>query len=197
MPAIRKSISGINYPKLVLEFFSVFIGVVLAFAVSAWQEEQKDAEASRYVLTGVYYEIRGNLRILRNLNENNKGYVDSIEKSDQREDEREFYPGTQLLETSWALAQSENLAYYVTVETLSKLYGAYSQISAYKVYGERLADSSLDLAAHATIMEKEIDPRRYEDNYLPYFQTMIVFEKSLIEQLGQLEADVLAELELM
>jgi len=26
-----------------------------------------------------------------------------------------------------------------------------------KVQGERLADSSLDLAAHATIMEKEID----------------------------------------
>lgn len=197
MSAIRRGISGINYPKLVLEFFSVFIGVVLAFSVSAWQEERKSAEVSRYVLTGVYYEIRGNLGILRSVNENNKGYLNSIENSELGGSEQGFYPGTQLLETSWALAQSKSVAYYVGNETLTKLYGAYSTISLYKAHGDKLVESSLSLLAHATVMEKEIDQRRYERNYRSYLQLMITLEESLIETLGQLEVELLAELELM
>lgn len=176
----------INYLTLFLEFISIFTGVLLAFAVSEWQESQNKADAAKYALNSVYYEVKSNLEAVKQLHENNLDYISHAEKTSHQEKssdglgQKKFTPGIQLLETSWKIAQSKELANYIDYRALSSLYEVYSLLEVYKESGQKLIESSLTLTALITALGKEEEEINFEKNYLDYLKMMVDFEKQLI-----------------
>ncbi|MCW8876203.1 MAG: hypothetical protein OQK04_02360 [Kangiellaceae bacterium] len=190
----------INYLTLFLEFISIFTGVLLAFAVSEWQESQNKAEAAKYSLNSVYYEVRSNLEAVKQLHQNNLDYIAYAEQTSRQGsssgslEEKKFVPGIQLLDTSWQIAQSKELANYIDYQALSSLYEVYSLLAVYKASGQKLIESSLTLTAFITALGKEEEEINFEKNYLDYLKMMVDFEKQLIMKFENAELQLSKQL---
>ncbi len=177
----------VNYLSIFIEFLSVFIGVLLAFSVSEWQNDQEKNEKAQYAINSVYFEIKNNLAVIKSLHKNNLAFIETIDNPEQVSSVQTFIPGIQLLETSWQIAQSKELANHVDYEILSKLYEAYALLSVYKNSGDKLTASSLDIMSLATVMQKQVDTNEFKKNYADYFKMMTSIEKDLIEKFSYLE----------
>ncbi|WP_439107310.1 hypothetical protein [Congregibacter sp.] len=64
---------------ILLEVFSIVLGVMLALGVSEWQQEREYAQLAETALANVALELESNLEDLTRIHENNAETIDRAE----------------------------------------------------------------------------------------------------------------------
>lgn len=73
--SIKKIISGLSWPALITDFFSVLLAVFLAFVLNEWRTERADAYKAEIAVEGIQGELNRNLAFL----EANSPYHDTLQ----------------------------------------------------------------------------------------------------------------------
>lgn len=92
-----------KWPNYLLEIFVITIGILVAFMLNSWNEEKKDREQERLLLTELQNEFNKNLKELDEKIMMRNSIMESAEK---------------------LLFYSENGMVSVSIDTLSKLFGS-------------------------------------------------------------------------
>lgn len=173
--------------RLALEVFSIVLGVLLALAVSEWQEQKNKEERANLALVNVRAELQSNLDLLKIINPNNQQTVDSItsEGSDAAEDQT-VVPAVQMRTSAWQTLSSTGLSNFIDYDLLIELSQLYSMIDVYRQTAYSLINSNMGMAATATAMGETVDNDLYSENFLIYFQMLVQIEAALIDAHQQL-----------
>ena len=105
--------------KLVIEVFSIVLGMLLALAVNEWSEQRSQQSQAESALQNISNELRSNLEFLTLLHDNNTAAISSMseEQDANTDEERSLIPGLQLRETAWETLLSTGVSNYVEYET--------------------------------------------------------------------------------
>jgi hypothetical protein len=168
--------------RLVLEVFSIVLGVLLALAVSQWQEKRSNHERAGMALANVRAELQANLQLLEYIYPNNARVIEGIakEQSDDNEDET-VIPGVQMRSSAWQTLSTTGLANYIEYDILIELSQLYSMIDVYRQTAYSFISSTMNLAAVVTALDSSVDNERFSKNFLAYFQMLVQIESTLIE----------------
>ncbi len=168
--------------KMALEVFSIVLGVLLALAVSEWQENRNNTERASVALTNVRAELQSNLNLLQLIYPNNSKIVEGIE-SDQANtpEDATVIPGVQMRSSAWQTLATTGLGNFVEYQLLIELSQLYSMIEVYKQTAYSFIGSNMDLAATATALDRSVDNERFSENFLGFFQMLVQIEEALIE----------------
>jgi len=114
-------------PALVLEVFSIVLGVLLALGLSEWADERQNQKLANSALLNIYREVDSNHKTLKIIHANNVQTIDAIglQSTPDAGESRSIIPGSQLQETAWEALLATGLSGHVdydTMLTLSQLY---------------------------------------------------------------------------
>ena len=179
--------------RIALEVFSIVLGVLLALAVSEWQEKKNNEDRARLALANVRAELQSNLELLEIIGPNNQQVVEQITQGlSAPESDVNIIPGVQMRTSAWQTLSSTGLSNYVDYALLIELSQLYSTIEVYRETAYGLINSNMDMAATATAMGATIDNALYSENFLVYFQMLVQIEtvltqahRNVIESLDQ------------
>ncbi len=179
-----------NLGSLALEVFSIVLGVLLALGVSEWQEEREKSELAETALNNVRLELQANKEIISRVHENNQATIatvlaaaeeEDVEEVEEVEEEaRTLIPGVQVRATAWETLLSTGVSNYIEYEMLLALSETYSMQSVYRQTGMKLVDASMTMAALATINQTEIDNRSMQEQFMNYFNMLLLMEETLL-----------------
>lgn len=171
-----------TFRQMALEVFSIVLGVLLALAVSEWQEDRSNAEKARVAMSNIRAELQSNLELLKTIHPNNSQVVASI-TSDEIENAEDamIVPGVQMRSSAWQTLSSTGLANFVDYDKLIELSQLYSMIDVYKQTAWGFINANMSLVATATALDRSVDNDRFSENFLGFFQMLVQVEEVLIE----------------
>jgi type II secretory pathway pseudopilin PulG len=168
--------------RIVLEVFSIVLGVLLALGVSEWQEQRDNEARAATALANVRAELQSNLDLLNIIYPINSRIVDRLSSGRENDsDDESLVPGVQLRSSAWQTLGSTGLSNYVDYKLLIGLSQLYSMIDVYRQSAFSFISSNMDMAATATALGSNIDNDLYSKNFLPYFQLLVQIESALID----------------
>jgi hypothetical protein len=169
--------------KLLIEVFSIVLGVLLALAVNEWSEQRAHQTQAESALQNISNELNSNLEFLTLLHENNSAVIRAMsEEQDVKPDEeRNLIPGLQVRETAWETLLSTGVSNYVEYETILMLSEAYSLQGIYKQTGMQLTEAAMNVAAYATVLGTEVDNQQFQNQFLAYFEILVTIEEELLK----------------
>jgi len=170
-------------PALVLEVFSIVLGVLLALGLSEWADDRQNQTLANSALLNIYREIGSNLETLKIIHENNVQTVDAIGRQPTPESDRSrsIIPGFQLRETAWEGLLATGLSGHVDYDTLLTLSQLYSIQRVYKQTGMQLSQSSMSATAYAAAIGTNVDDRHFQEQFIGYFQLLTQVEQQLLD----------------
>jgi ABC-type proline/glycine betaine transport system permease subunit len=171
-----------NLGQIALEVFSIVLAVLLALAVSEWQEDRNNVERANIAITNVRAELQSNLEVLQIISPINTRVVEAIaaEKIDEMED-ASVIPGVQMRTSAWQTLGSTGSSNYIDYDLLIVLSKLYSLLEVYMQVAYSFINSNMDMAATATAMGTSVDNDLFSVNFLTYFQMLVQIETALIE----------------
>ncbi len=176
---------GKSWSSLALEVFSIILGVLLALAVSEWQQAREDEKRAAKALQTVKLELQANRDILRRIHENNQQTIDKARAAGPEESEDlQFIPGVQVRSTAWDTLLATGVSAHVDYALLLALSETYSIQAIYRQTGMQLVDASMTMAAMATVQGTDIDNEVMQDRFMGYFTMLLAMEEALIESYG-------------
>lgn len=187
-----KKPKSISIPTLLLEVFSIVLGVLLALALSEWSEDRQNRERADSAMQNVVNEIRANTETLRLIHKNNADTI-TIIKSENRDkdDPLTIIPGAQLQETAWDALLSTGLSSFVDYETILNLSQMYAIQRVYKEAGQQVGSAAMQSTAYAAAMGTELDNDHFLQQFVGYFELLSSIEAQLLVEyskiLGQLD----------
>jgi hypothetical protein len=172
--------------RVTLEIFSIVLGVLLALAVSEWQENRQIQERTEAALGIVRTELAQNLRILETVHSNNVALTESLaENPAELNQDANFLPALQISDAAWDTLRSTGLAGYVDLDLMVRLSEAYSLMDVYRRSGYSLVDANLQVLATATATERDIETinesNLFARNFIGHFQLIVDVEAALID----------------
>lgn len=167
--------------KVALEVFSIVLGVLLALAVSEWQEQRNNKQRASMALANVRAELQSNLDLLNYIHPNNFRVVENIGSESESEEDETLVPGVQLRSSAWQTLTSTGLSNHVDYNLLIELSRLYSMIDVYRQTAYSFISSNMGMAATATALGTSIDNDLFSRNFLAYFQMLVQIEAVLIE----------------
>lgn len=168
--------------RIALEVFSIVLGVLLALAVSEWQEQRNNEARAGNALANVRAELQSNLGLLEIIGPNNQRAVEQINSESRDPDsDATVIPGVQLRSSAWQTLSATGLSNYVDYDLLIELSQLYSMIEVYRETAYGLINSNMGMAATATAMGTTIDNTLYSENFLVYFNMLVQIEAALTE----------------
>jgi hypothetical protein len=171
-----------SWGSLILEVFSIIVGVLLALAVSEWQQARENEERAATALHNVKLELQANQEILASIHDNNQQTIERAQAPETEEDESmPFIPGVQVRETAWETLLATGISNYVDYELLLSLSETYSMQAIYKQTGMQLVDASMTMAAMATVDRKQIDNEAMQGQFMGYFSMLLTMEETLLD----------------
>lgn len=175
-----------KFGALALEVFSIVLGVLLALALSEWQEERERSELAETALNNVRLELQANQEIITRVHANNQATIEAALAAGDEDDEeaRTFIPGVQVRSTAWETLLSTGVSNYVDYELLLALSETYSIQSIYRTTGLKLVDASMTMAAMATVNKTEIEAESMLEQFKNYFGMLLQMEEALLESYG-------------
>ena len=161
-----------KYPRslktILIEVFSIVLGVMLALGVSEWQQEREYAQLADTALANVAWELRSNLEVLTRIHENNAETIElsEAETNDQSapSEDRQFIPGVQVRSTAWDTLLSSGLANHIDYKLLLSLSEIYSRQGIYRQMGLQIVEASMSMAAMATVSRHITEEHRDKAN---------------------------------
>lgn len=170
---------------LLIEVFSIVLGVLLALGMNEWREQRAHQTQVKAALQNISHELRSNLDVLTTIHENNAVTVDAIAKSGETEadtaDNRTFIPGLQLRKTAWETLQSTGVSNYADYETMLQLSGTYSMQGVYTQTGVLLTEAAMNMTAFAVANGKEVDNEKFSHQFYDYFAMLVQVEEELLK----------------
>jgi hypothetical protein len=167
---------------LLVEVFSIILGVLLALAVNQWRENRFHKAQAESALNNVSNEIKSNLKALKILHDNISAtikLISEVSESDTAEDSK-FIPGLQLRDTACKTLLSTNVASYVKYETVLQLSETYSIQDVYKQAAVSITDAALNLAAYAAANGRDVDDKHFQKQFYNYFVMLVEVESVLL-----------------
>jgi hypothetical protein len=175
----RKSWSA---PALVLEVFSIVLGVLLALGLSEWAEDREHQALAQSALLNISNEINSNLEMLAIIHENNVQTVTSISAASESDvdESRSIIPGLQLQEAAWETLLASGLSGYVNYDTILLLSEMYAIQRVYKQTGMQVSESAMNAAAYAAVLRTDLDEYHFQRQFIGYFQLLTQVETQLL-----------------
>lgn len=172
-----------SWSSLILEVFSIVLGVLLALAVSEWQQARENEERASTALHSVRLELQANQKILNLIHENNQQTIDKAQAADNEDNENlQFIPGVQVRATAWETLLGTGVSGYIDYELLLSLSETYSMQSIYRQTGMQLVNASMTMAAMASVDRKEIDNDAMQLNFMSYFTMILTIEETVLDR---------------
>jgi hypothetical protein len=167
--------------RMALEVFSIVLGVLLALAVSEWQEDRNNAQKAELALANVRAELQSNLGLLEIIYPNNSRVVEGITSDeDDVSDDEVVIPGVQMRSSAWQTLATTGLGNFIDYDLLLELSQLYAMVDVYKRTAYSFIDANMNVAAIATAMNNEVDNERFSENFLEFFQMLVQIEAALI-----------------
>lgn len=178
-----------KYPRslktILIEVFSIVLGVMLALGVSEWQQEREYAQLADTALANVAWELKSNLEVLTRIHENN---AETIELSETDTDDasapsedRQFIPGVQVRSTAWDTLLSSGLANHIDYKLLLSLSEIYSKQGIYRQMGLQIVEASMSMASMATVNRTEVNNEVFQEQFGSFFNMLLQMEEALLE----------------
>jgi hypothetical protein len=169
-------------PALVLEVFSIVLGVLLALGLSEWAEDREHQVLANSALLNISNEINSNLEVLAIIHENNVQTVDSISAASESDadESRSIIPGSQLQEAAWETLLASGLSGYVNYDTILILSEMYAIQRVYKQTGMQVTESAMNAAAYAAVLRTDLDDNHFQKQFIGYFQMLTQIESQLL-----------------
>jgi len=184
---MKKSNGNFKLGKVAVEAASIVLAVLLALAVDEWRENRSQQQQAHAALMNISIELKYNQKVLKLIHENNVETVKvmvedqaSTGESEQDED-RNFIPGLQLRETAWETLLSTGISGYVDYDTILDLSATYSMQRVYKDAGSQMAAAAMNIAAYATVLDREVDNESFQRQFINHFEMLVGIEESLLE----------------
>ena len=179
---------------MALEVFSIVLGVLLALAVSEWQESRNNSEKAAVALANIRAELQNNLDLLEIIHPNNRQIVERISsKPEENPEDSTVIPGVQMRSSAWQALSSTGLGNFVDYDLLIELSQLYAMIDVYKQTAYAFINANMSLAATATALDRPVDNDRFSENFLGFFQMLVQIEDALItahqEAIGALDRE--------
>lgn len=171
------------FQRLLVEFLSIVLGVLLALALNEWRETRSHRSQAKAALMNVKNELQSNLEALTILHENNAKTVELMaENNNERSSEnRKFIPGLQLRETAWETFLSTGVSSYTDYETVLVLSETYSFQNVYKQSGALLTEAAMNMAAYAAANGREVADAHFENQFYDYLVMLVDVESELLK----------------
>ena len=182
----RRLLDGRTLARAGLEVFSIVLGVLLALAVSEWQEDRHNQERTEAALLNVRAELEGNLQILEIVHSNNVALVDRVagEAAELSQDDQ-FLPALQISDSAWTTLNTTGLANFVDLELMESLSATYSLMEVYRRAGYSLVDANMTVLATATAAGQDIakldDTSLFAINFVKFFELIVDVESALMD----------------
>ena len=169
-----------------LEIISIVVAVLLALAVSEWQESRNNLERTEAALRQVQTELVKNLELLEFVHEKNVELINLLNQdSDTVDQEAQFLPALQIADSAWRTLGSTGLSGYVDFDLMVTLSQTYSLIDVYRRSGYSLMDANLWVLATATGTERDMkkidEANLFAKNFISLFQLIVDVESALID----------------
>jgi len=169
--------------RIALEIFSIVLGVLLALAVSEWQEQQNNKERAATALGNVRAELQSNLDLLNIIYPNNSRVVEAISSGENANSEDEMVvPGVQLRSSAWQTLTTTGLGNYIDYDLLVGLSQLYAMIDVYRQTAYSVISANMNMSATATALGSSIDNDLFSKNFLAYFQMQVQIEAALLDE---------------
>jgi hypothetical protein len=185
-PGYRRLLDGRTLARAGLEVFSIVLGVLLALAVSEWQEDRHNRERTESALVNVRAELEGNLQILEIVHSNNVALVDRVadETAELGQDDQ-FLPALQISDSAWTTLNTTGLANFVDLELMETLSETNSLMKVYRRAGYSLVDANMTVLATATASGQDIakidDTSLFAINFVKFFELIVDVESALMD----------------
>jgi hypothetical protein len=169
-----------------LEIVSIVLAVLLALAVSEWQENRNKLERTEAALRQVQTELSQNLELLEYVHDKNVALIALLtQKSTTVDQEAQFTPALQIADSAWKALGSTGLSGFVDFDLMVTLSQTYSLIDIYRRSGYSLLDANLWVMATATATERDMkkidDSNLFALNFISQFQLIVDIESALID----------------
>lgn len=185
----KTSPSKIKLPveKLIIEFFSIVLGVMLALGLNQWRENRQYENKATVALEKVHNEIIANLNLIKAVNENNKETLKEIELMMEADSvvQNDFIPGVQISGNAWNALLNADVAGYIDYNILDRLSELYSIQDVYMKMGYILIESMLNINSISIGMNTDIDQEKLATEMYDYFQTINNIEGVLMNLLEE------------
>jgi hypothetical protein len=175
-----------SHPKLsiktlLIEVFSIVLGVLLALGLSEWSEDRQHRAQADIALANILLELESNETLLVTIHDNNTATITAMKAASPGEEQNlNFIPGLQLQDTAWEAFLSTGLSNYANYDDVLTLSQIYSIQDIYKQAGLQLVEASMQVSAFAVVQEKEIDDEQYQEQFLVYFEMLSSIEGQLL-----------------
>jgi hypothetical protein len=176
---------------LLIEVFSIVLGVLLALGLSQWSEERQHRAQADIALANILLELESNETLLVAIHDNNTATITAMkEASPDEEQNQSFIPGLQLQDTAWEAFLSTGLSNYANYDDVLALSQLYSIQNIYKQAGLQLVEASMQMSAFAVVQEKEIDDHQYLEQFLVYFEMLSAIEGQILISYDEVVAEL-------
>lgn len=173
------------FGRVVLEVFSIVLGVLLALAVSQWQEQRSIDERVTATLGNLRHELASNLRLLQVVHAGNEMIVEALNAGDGAAPDRNFVPGVQIGTSAWQTLGATGLSNHVDHELLLELAELYGIVDVYRRAAFALLDADLMARAMTTARGAAYDDDQQGElmarNFLERFRLLVSLEEALLE----------------
>ena len=178
---------------LLIEVFSIVLGVLLALGLSEWSEERQHRAQADIALANILLELESNETLLVAIHDNNTATITAMKEASPGEDQNQnFIPGLQLQETAWEAFLSTGLSNYANYDDVLTLSQLYSIQDIYKQLGLQLVEASMQVSAFAVVQEREINDDQFQKQFLVYFEMLSAIEERLLISYDEVAAELVA-----
>ena len=174
-----------SFKTILIEVFSIVLGVMLALGVSEWQQEREYAQLADTALANIARELESNLEVLTVIHENNAETIAlaqaDADDPDASTEDRQFIPGVQMRSTAWEALLSSGLSNHIEYQLLLSLSEIYSSQGIYRQMGLQIVEASMSMAAMATVNQTELDNEVFQEQFGSFFNMLLQMEETLLE----------------
>jgi len=178
---MRLSAKELPVKKLLVEVFSIVLGVLLALAMNQWRESRSQRAQADTALANIVLEIRSNRELLAQLHDNNAKALHEIGAVSESESEpTSFVPGLQLQDVAWNTLLTTGVSGFVDYQIILGLAESYSIQSVYKDLGRQIIEAELSSAAYSVAAETTIDEQRKLREFSGFLELLVAIESQLL-----------------
>lgn len=179
-PSARKG----TLARVAVEVFSIVLGVLLALAVSEWQEQRNTVQRVDAALLNLRHELDSNRELVKAVHGGNRSIVAALESELDDPEHQDFVPAVQISASAWEALGATGLSNHVDYQLLVELSRLYGLVDIYRQSALGLFDADLTmramLTAQGTSFEEQGRGELMASNFLGRFKLLVTMEEALL-----------------
>lgn len=169
---------------LLVEVFSIVIGVLLALGANEWNKQRLDRVKLATALENVAQELQGNKRLLNEIHKHNLAVIQAFDQSSETADEKKFIPGLQIRDTAWKTFLTSGVAESADVATIQVLHDHYALQEVYKNMSYQTVQTILSTKALVNGLRPETGANNFDQLFTDNLNLVVSLEEALLESVS-------------